>query len=264
MPNKIEMEKWGQAQEYPIELDKDGRIIDFLEPLIRRENTTEERIRQRMIQVLHYELGYPKNLIALERVVQLGREKKRADILVYSSPQARAGNDQGHIIIIGETKDPNEKEPDGQLISYISATSAQGGFWTNDNTVIFYRQDIETGQIVEWLGLPKYGYAWDSIGHFRKGDLISPIDLKVAFRRCHNAIYRSGIDSEDVALDMVRVILAKIEDESSSSDICEFHITQEEYADKEKRSAVCSRVRALFEEVKVRYAHPPVSRKHPV
>lgn len=53
---------------------------------------------------------------------------------------------------------------------------------------------------------------------------------------------------------MVRVILAKIEDESSSSDTCEFHITPEEYADKEKRQVACQRVRRLFEAVRGRYS----------
>lgn len=253
MATKNEMENWGQAQEYPIELDKDGRIIDFLESDTRRDNRPEERIRQRMVQVLHHELGYPKSILAIERAVQIGRDKKRADIIIYTSPEARASNDQGQIYMIAETKSSAVKEPDGQLISYISATSAQGGLWTNDNAIVFYRKDLNTGQIVSWLGIPKYGYAWDSIGRFRKSDLINPIDLKVAFRRCHNAIYRSGIDSEDVALDMVRVILAKIEDESSSSEVCEFHITPEEYNNRHARKIASQRVRKLFDAVKARY-----------
>lgn len=212
-PSKVEMlEQWGEAQTYSIPLDKDGKIVDFLEPDTRRENTPEERIRQRMAQVLHFELGYPKEVIALERAIQLGTERKRADILVFNSPEARASNDQGQVSIIGETKAPTIKEPDGQLVSYISATSAAGGFWTNGHTspIRYYRKNAKTGDIVPWLGIPKYGLAWDSIGRFKKTDLIVPIDLKVTFRRCHNAIYRTGIDSEDVALDMVRVILAKI------------------------------------------------------
>lgn len=253
MANKNEMEQWGQAQEYPIELDKDGKIIDFLTPEVRRDNKPEERVRQRMVQVLHHELGYPKNVIAIERLIHIGREKRRADIVIYHSPKSRASNEQGQILIIGETKEPAIKEPDGQLISYISASSAQGGFWTNDNTIVFYRKDLPTGLVSDWLGIPKYGYAWDSIGRFKKSDLIYPIDLKVAFRRCHNAIYKSGIDSEDVALDMVRVILAKVEDESSNSETCEFHITPEEYHDRDKRKIACQRVRKLFESVKERY-----------
>jgi type I restriction enzyme M protein len=155
--------------------------------------------------------------------------------------------------MIGETKAPTEREPDRQLVSYISASSAQGGFWTNDDTIIFYRKDLASGEVRDWLGIPKYGHAWDSIGRYKKSDLIEPIDLKIAFRRCHNAIYRSGIDSEDVALDMVRVILAKIEDESSSSDDCEFHITPDEFADAGKRKIACQRVRKLFSDVRMRF-----------
>lgn len=135
----------------------------------------------------------------------------------------------------------------------MSATSAQGGFWTNGNKIDFYRKDTGTGAIISWLGLPKYEQAWDSIGKYKKSDLIIPVDLKLAFRRCHNAIYRSGIDSEDIALDMVRIILSKIEDESSAKDDCDFHITPEEFKDDRARDIACERVRKLFYAVRDRY-----------
>ena len=80
-----------------------------------------------------------------------------------------------------------------------------------------------------------------------------PVDLKLAFRRCHNAIYRSGIDSEDIALDMVRIILSKIEDEASVKNECDFHITPEEFSHRESRDAACERVRNLFCAVRDRY-----------
>ena len=73
------------------------------------------------------------------------------------------------------------------------------------------------------------------------------------FRRCHNAIYRTGIDSEDIALDMVRIILSKIEDEASAKDECEFHITPEEFNDEKARDVACNRVRRLFTSVRDRY-----------
>ncbi len=77
-----------------------------------------------------------------------------------------------------------------------------------------------------------------------------PIDLKLAFKRCHNAIYRSGIDSEDVALDMVRILLSKIEDESSSNEECDFHITPDEYKEDKLLKNACNRVRNLFSKVR--------------
>ena len=247
-----EIDSWVEAQEFQITLDAQGKIIDYIDNSIRRQNTPEERIRQKMVQILHCELGYPISHIGIERSINIGREIKRADIVVYNSPLACANNNQGEIYLISEIKAPTVSDTDGQLISYMSASSAQGGFWTNGNKIIFYRKD-KSGNLIDWLGVPKYQQAWDSIGKYKKSDLIVPVDLKLAFRRCHNAIYRSGIDSEDIALDMVRIILSKIEDEASSRDECDFHITPEEFAKDSTRDAACTRVRKLFCAVRDRY-----------
>lgn len=253
MALNAELDKWLEAQENQVLLDAKGEIIDFLEKDRTRPNAPEERIRQKTAQILHFELGYPKENIAFERTINMGRERKRSDIVVYANKKAQATNDQGKILFVGEVKAPSIESHDGQGLSYISATSAQGGFWTNGNKILFFRKDLKTGEINDWLGIPKFGHAWDSVGKFKKSDLIIPIDLKIAFKRCHNAIYRAGIDSEDVALDMVRIILAKIEDESSSSENCDFLITPEEYYDLKLRKIACTRVRRLFESVRERY-----------
>ncbi len=248
-----EIDNWVEAQEFQITLDAQGKIIDYIDNSVRRSNTPEERIRQKMIQILHCEFGYPIANIGLERSINIGREIKRADIVVYNNATACANNNQGEIYLIAEVKAPTVKESDGQLASYMSASSAQGGFWTNGNRIDFYRKEKENGNIISWLGIPKYEQAWDSIGKYKKSDLIIPVDLKLAFRRCHNAIYRSGIDSEDIALDMVRIILSKIEDEASAKDECDFHITPEEFENETARNAACMRVRRLFYNVRDRY-----------
>ena len=248
-----EIDSWVEAQEFQITLDAQGKIIDYIDNSIRRPNTPEERIRQKMTQILHCEFGYPIANIGLERSINIGRELKRADIVVYNNATACVSNNQGEIYLIAEVKAPTVKETDGQLASYMSASSAQGGFWTNGNRIDFYRKEKGKGNIISWLGIPKYEQAWDSIGKYKKSDLIIPVDLKLAFRRCHNAIYRSGIDSEDIALDMVRIILSKIEDEASAKDECDFHITPEEFANETARNAACIRVRRLFYNVRDRY-----------
>lgn len=248
-----ELDSWIEAQEFQITLDAQGKIIDYLDITVHRPNNPEERIRQKMVQILHCEFGFPKESMAVEREINIGREKKRPDIIIFNSPEACASNDQGNIFLIAEIKAPTVKESDGQLDSYLSATSAQGGFWTNGNRIDFYRKNVVEGTIDSWIGIPKYHQAWDSIGKYKKSDLIVPVDLKLAFRRCHNAIYRSGIDSEDIALDMVRIILSKIEDESSAKEECDFHITPEEFKSEEARTVACSRVRKLFYSVRDRY-----------
>jgi type I restriction enzyme M protein len=248
-----EFEKWSETQEFHVPLDSSGKIIDILDKNTLRENTPEERIRQRMVNILIHELNYPPQNIALERVIKSGRQNIRADIVVYNSEEACIKNDQGQIHFTGETKAPMEKCPDGQEKSYISSSSAQGGFWTNGSIIYYYRKNISNGSIIDWIGLPKFGNTWDSVGKYKKSDLIIPIDLKLAFKRCHNAIYRAGIDSEDVALDMVRILLAKIEDESSADENCKFYITQDEYNDERLKTNACLRIKELFRLVKNKY-----------
>src|SRR6185369_2029795 len=95
-----ELDKWLESQEHQVPLDAKGKIIDYLNPDTRRENTREERIRQKMTQVLVAELGYPKTNISLERTINIGTDRKRADIVVYTDGLACSENDQGKIILI--------------------------------------------------------------------------------------------------------------------------------------------------------------------
>lgn len=255
-----EIDKWLEAQEFQVPLNEKGQIVDYLEKDKTRENKPEERVRQKTTHILHEEMGYPKDVLAHERTINMGREKKRADIIIYNNKLANAENDQGQIHLIIEVKAPNEKEPDGQLIGYISATSATGGFWTNGEKIVYYKKDLKTGNVITWIGIPRFGKTWDTIGRFTKSELIPPVDLKLAFKRCHNAIYRAGIDSEDIALDMVRIILAKREDEASAEEDCKFYITPEEFEDEALINAACTRVRTLFDAVKEQY--PDVFTEH--
>ncbi len=166
-----DIDSWVEAQEFQINLDAQGKIIDCLDSNIHRANTPEERIRQKMTQIIIHEFGYPASNIALERTINIGRENKRADIVIYNSPEACASGDQGNIFIIAEIKAPSIATSDGQLASYLSATSAQGGFWTNGNKIDFFRKDFQNGNLIPWLGIPKYKQAWDSIGKYKKSDL---------------------------------------------------------------------------------------------
>lgn len=55
-----ELDQWIESQEFQINLDGEGKIVDYLEPEKTRPNTPEERIRQKWAQILHCEFGYPK------------------------------------------------------------------------------------------------------------------------------------------------------------------------------------------------------------
>src|SRR5207253_9388528 len=75
-------------------------------------------------------------------------------------------------------------------------------------------------------------------------------NLVETFKRCHNALYKVGIDSEDLAMDMVRIILAKYKDETNEGEHCEFRVSPSELQSEERRRQVAMRIRRLFEQVR--------------
>ena len=243
-------------------LTGDGRIIDFVKPSTTRANTPEERVRQNFVRALHYQYGYPTSVMALGAPIYVGSERRFADIVIYDDMAAAQLQDQGRIKLIVETKAPDEKTGHGQLVSYISASSAEGGVWVNqeDPPKYYYRQP--SGQLKEWPGIPRDDENWESIGSQTKADLRTPHNLVETFKRCHNALYKVGIDSEDIAMDMVRIILAKYRDESSEGETPEFRVTPLELQSSSGRHRVAERVRHLFEQV--RNAHLDVFDKHEV
>lgn len=86
------------------EFAPDGSIVDFLSGAM-LEDRPEERVRQRYLKVLHYDYGYPKNVLRREVQIMAGSapvrdiegNPVRADIVVYKSASAAARGNQGQI-----------------------------------------------------------------------------------------------------------------------------------------------------------------------
>ena len=241
---------WEQASADSIQLTADGRIVDFLDPSVTRADTLEERVRQTYARVLVEEYQYPKSCLAFEAPINIGRETRYADIVVYDSPEACVARDQGRIVLIVETKAPSKEDGRRQLTSYIFASSALGGVWTNGGSPAYFRRvEHPHPHLREWTNIPRLAETWDTVGRYRKSDLRPPQNLKRVFERCHNVIYRIGLDSEDVAMDMVRIILAKYRDEQNPGELCQFRCTPEEFQSPAGRQRVGDRVRLLFRQV---------------
>lgn len=232
-----------------IRLTADGKIIDFLEPGVSRPNTPEERVRQEYARKLHYDYGYAREVLAFNAAISIGSETRYADIVVYRDPVAAKTRDQGRIRIVVETKAPDRKTGIGQLKSYVSASAAEGGVWINQTDAPQYFRRVKNS-LQEWPNIPHADEEWDSIGRHRKSQLRPPHNLVETFTRCHNALYKVGIDSEDLAMDMVRMILAKYRDELNDGETCEFRCTPLELQSREGRAAVADRVLKLFMQVR--------------
>ena len=235
-----------------VEINASGRIVDYLNPNISRPDGPEERVRQYYARVLHEEYGYlPENMV-FEAPISIGSETKFADIAVYNTKEAATARSQHEVDLIVETKKPTETEGEAQLVSYIMSSSAGGGVWFNGSDVSYFRRIVRPQQnqfLQRWTNIPRLGETWDTVGHYRKADLRPPRELKHVFQRCHNIIYRAGLDSEDVALDMVKIILAKYRDEQNEGDTCDFRCTPEEFSSIDGKKKVSERVRNLFSQV---------------
>lgn len=84
-----------------------------------RRALPEEIIRQLFVLSLFHDYGYPEVRIRLEWTIQIGRERKRADIVVL--------DETGNVLVIIEIKVETDRHSMAQLKSYMTLTGAQYG-----------------------------------------------------------------------------------------------------------------------------------------
>ena len=109
----------------------------YIKCMVRQKDiklTPEEVVRQLYIYKLVNEYNYPVERMELERVIHFGREKKRADIVIFNKEH----NTSEEIIV--ELKKPKLKDGKEQLKSYCNATGAIIGVWTNGDQISYYHR----------------------------------------------------------------------------------------------------------------------------
>ena len=117
--------------------DKKGNTIYYANCLVRHKEiklTPEEIVRQLYLMVLTEDFQYPVARMELEYVVTFGREKKRADIVIFDKDQTTTP------YIIVELKSPKLKDGKEQLKSYCNGTGAPIGVWTNGESISYYHR----------------------------------------------------------------------------------------------------------------------------
>ena len=117
--------------------NKKGDVIYYVHCGIRDKDvrlTPEELVRQLYIVKLMDTYMYPKERMELEYSVSFGREKKRADIVIFDKDNVLSP------YIIVELKKPKLKDGKEQLKSYCNATGAPIGVWTNGEQISYYNR----------------------------------------------------------------------------------------------------------------------------
>lgn len=96
--------------------------------------TPEEAVRQLYVLVLRDKYGYSTERMELEYAVSFGREKKRADVVIFDKNQTTTP------FIMVELKKPKLKDGKEQLKSYCNATGAPIGIWSNGDSISYYHR----------------------------------------------------------------------------------------------------------------------------
>lgn len=179
-----------------------------------RKDTPEEHVRQRMARSLVEEYGYSKEDLELEFKVQIGRAKKRADIVVFEP-------DEPHRIasarVIVEAKPESVKPTDrdqgfAQLQSYMSAApNVSYGLWVGSEVRAFERVE-KRGKFAfeDALDIP---FADGSLQGTHSFDSLVPAtdSLKDVFRRCHNYIAANQGGSKESAFhEFLKITFCKV------------------------------------------------------
>ena len=112
-----------------------GKETQFVKCIKRNKEIqlkSEEMVRQLYAAKLINQYGYPKQRLAFEHPVNFGRQKKRADIVIFDKDRP----DTPYIIV--ELKKSKLQDGKNQLRSYCNATGAPIGVWTNGEQISYY------------------------------------------------------------------------------------------------------------------------------
>ena len=181
----------------------------------------EEEVRQEYEQILINDYGYKKSELDIEVSIPrgIGYFPDRADIVIFNSSTQK--DPAANILGIVEIKCRKRKDGLNQLKSYMTATSAIWGVWTNGNDIAYLCKPPGTNSVSEnYLNnIPSKNQSLQDVGRIKKQDLkpFGREELKTAFRRILRTLYANTNISrrEKLGGEMIKLIFSKIEDEKT-------------------------------------------------
>ncbi len=234
--------------------DVRGKETPYFNCLIRKKAvklSPEEVVRQLFIMILMQDMGYPASRIELEYAVSFGREKKRADIVIFDKDKTTA------TYMIVEVKKPKLKDGKEQLKSYCNATGAPIGVWSNGDQISYYhRKDPNFFEDIP--GIPHANQRLSDIlgERWTMADLIKH-DKLVTERKSLKSLIVEMEDEVlanagvDVFEELFKLIFTKLYDEMESGRNASRHLDFKNYGDTE--TELKTKIQALFERAKSKW-----------
>lgn len=228
-----------------------GKDTPYINCFVRRKDiklTPEETVRQLYLMVLNEEYGYPFERMEIEYSVSFGREKKRADIVIFDKKDTRS------VYIMVELKKPKLKDGKEQLKSYCNATGAPIGIWSNGDSISFYNRK-DPNYFEDIPDIPKATEKLSDVltERWTIEDLISKDKLVTEKKSLKDLILEMEDEvlanaGVDVFEELFKLIFTKLFDEMESGRNKTRHLAFRNYGDTENE--LKEKIQALFEKAK--------------
>ncbi|MES2398147.1 MAG: N-6 DNA methylase [Bacteroidota bacterium] len=249
--NQFTQEQIKQLEKSIIVEDNKGKDSAYFTCLVRKKKiklNPEEAVRQLYVLLLRDKFGYSTDRMELEYAVSFGREKKRADIVIFDKNQTTTP------YIMVELKKPKLKDGKEQLKSYCNATGAPIGIWSNGDSISYYhrkdpnyfedipeipRADQKLSDILEERWFIDDLVKKDKLRTERKSlkDLILEMEDEV--------LANAGVD---VFEELFKLIFTKLYDEMQSGKNHSRHLEFRNYGDTE--TELKTKIQNIFEKAK--------------
>lgn len=235
----------------------DGKIADYITGKWVKE-TEQEQVRQNFERTLVEEYEYPVSNIRVDFTIKIWegdkQKNKKASIAVIQHQK----EDPYILISIANSKaNPTDKTGGVSDLEQwlIDVTSAEFGCWTNGIETIYFQKKktkFET-DVFPVNDFPRFGEDASAIytTDRRRLRVATGNNLLYAFKRCHDYIHANqGGSKEQIFWEFLKILFAKIEDESHSGRPRFAIRSAEERNDKDGQIEVKDRIEKLFKEVK--------------
>jgi len=231
-----------------------GKTVPYIKCLVRKKDiklTPEEVVRQLYVMTLNQDYGYPIDRMELEYAVSFGREKKRADIVIFDKDQTTSP------YIMVELKKPKLKDGKEQLKSYCNATGAPIGIWSNGDSISFYHRK-DPNYFEDISGIPRADQKLSDILEERWTikDLIEKDKLVTERKSLKDLILEMEDEvlanaGVDVFEELFKLIFTKLYDEMESGRDEIRHLEFRNYGDTE--TELKNKIQHLFNKAKQKW-----------
>ncbi len=234
--------------------DVRGKATPYVKCLVRKKEiklTPEEAVRQLYIQLLIDDYEYPTERMELEYAVSFGREKKRADIVIFDKQQTTSP------YIMVELKKPKLKDGKEQLKSYCNATGAPIGIWSNGESVSFYHRK-DPNYFEDIPAIPKASEKLSDIlsERWTIENLIEKDKLRTERKSLKDLVLEMEDEvlanaGVDVFEELFKLIFTKLYDEMEAGRNKTRHLEFRNYGDTE--SELKEKIQKLFNQAKTKW-----------